>query len=215
MKDNEHHFLKRIFEELDPNCKTTSDYLYMSNVYIAMKEKLYFRLNQIKKEEYNWLSNETVDRCKKLLDENILFNNKSENISQEQTIIDNSMITENELIDNALQLFMHKDIPEAKYRFTARVDMITNDTIWELKCTSQISIEHLLQVVIYAWLWYTMHPASTKIFKILNIKTGELFQLKSSIEQLTCIIVLLIKGKYGEPNILSDIEFQNCFSNDS
>ena len=213
MKDNEHHFLKKIFEELDPNCRTTSDYLYMSNVYIAMKEKLYFRLKQIKKEEYNWLSNETIDRCKKLLDDNILSNNKNEEISQEQTIIENGMITENELIDNALQFYMKKDIPEAKYRFTARVDMITNDTIWELKCTSQISIEHLLQVVIYAWLWYTMYPTSDKKFKILNIKTGELFQLESSIEQLTRIIVLLIKGKYGEPNILSDSEFQNCFSN--
>jgi hypothetical protein len=215
MKDNEHHFLKKIFEELEPNCRTTSEYLYMSNVYIAMKEKLYFRLKQIKREEYNWLSNETIDRCKKLLDENILFNNKNENISQEQTIIENSMITENELIDNALQFFMKKDIPEAKYRFTARVDMITNDTIWELKCTSQISIEHLLQVVIYAWLWFTMYPTSDKKFKILNIKTGELFQLEPSIEQLTRIVVLLIKGKYGEPNILSDNEFQNCFANDS
>ena len=213
MKDNEHHFLKKIFEELDPNCRTTSDYLYMSNVYIAMKEKLYFRLKQIKKEEYNWLSNKTIDRCKKLLDDNVLCNNKNEDISQEQTIIENGMITENELIDNSLQFYMKKDIPEAKYRFTARVDMITNDTIWELKCTSQISIEHLLQVVIYAWLWYTMHPASDKKFKILNIKTGELFHLKSSIEQLTRIVVLLIKGKYGEPNILSDSEFQNCFSN--
>ena len=60
-----------------------------------------------------------------------------------------------------------------------------------------------------------MYPTSDKKFKILNIKTGELFQLESSIEQLTSIIVLLIKGKYGEPNILSDIEFQNCFSNNS
>ena len=45
------------------------------------------------------------------------------------------------------QPYMKKEIPEGKYRFTARVDMITNDTIWELKCTSQISVEHLLQVV--------------------------------------------------------------------
>ena len=215
MKDNEHHFLKKIFEELDPHCRTISEYLYMSNVYIAMKEKLYFRLKQIKNEEYNWLSNETIDRCKNLLDENILSDNKNEKITQEQTIIENSMITEHELIDEVLQFYMKKDIPEAKYRFTARVDMITDETIWELKCTNQISIEHLLQVVIYAWLWYTIHPASNKKFKILNIKTGELFQLKSSIEQLTRMVVLLIKGKYGEPSILSDKEFQDCFGNNS
>ena len=216
MKDNEHQFLKQIFKELEPECKTTSDYLYMSNVYIAMKEKLYFRLKQIKKEEYNWLSDSTIDDCKTLLNSNILSNmdgGKISDILQEQTIIESTSITENELIDDALQSYMKKDIPEARYRFTARVDMITHDTIWELKCTSQISIEHLLQVVIYAWLWYTMYPESDKKFKILNIKTGELFQLESSIEQLTRIVVLLLKGKYGEPNILSDSEFQNCFSN--
>ena len=56
MKDNEHQFLKEIFEQLVPVCVTTADYLYMSNVYIAMKEKLYFRLKQINKEEYDWLS---------------------------------------------------------------------------------------------------------------------------------------------------------------
>ena len=55
------------------------------------------------------------------------------------------------MIDEILRPFIERnDIPEAKYRFTARVDMITQNTIWELKCTSQISIEHLLQVVIYA-----------------------------------------------------------------
>jgi hypothetical protein len=155
------------------------------------------------------LSNETIDACRKLLDNNILSNNKNENISQEQTIIENSMITENELIDNALQFFMKKDIPEAKYRFTARVDMITNDTIWELKCTSQISIEQLLQVVIYAWICYTMHPASDKKFKILNVKTGELFQLESSTEQLTRIVVLLIKY-ITEANRILDLDGKLC-----
>jgi hypothetical protein len=35
MKENGHIFPKKI-----------SDYLYMSNVYIAVKEKLYFRLKQ-------------------------------------------------------------------------------------------------------------------------------------------------------------------------
>jgi AAA domain len=214
MKDNEHQYLKEIFEQLVPVCVTTADYLYMSNVYIAMKEKLYFRLKQINKKEYDWLSDDTIDECKKLLDKHILSDTDNPNdISQEVTIIENNMITEQELIDNALRCYMGKDIPEAKYCFAARVDMITKRTIWEIKCTSQISIEYLLQVVIYAWLWYTLHPRSDKDFRILNIKTGEVLKLVSSVQKLTRIVVLLLKGKYDTPKILNDKDFRSCFTN--
>jgi AAA domain len=214
MKDSEHQFLKQIFKELDPVCKTPSEYLYMSNVYISMKEKLYFRLKQIKRQEYNWLEDSVIGNCKKLLNENILFENLDvADIQQEHTIIDNTSLVEHEMIDEILRPFIERnDIPEAKYRFTARVDMITQNAIWELKCTSQISIEHLLQVVIYAWLWYSIHPNSNKEFKILNIKTGEVFKLQSSTEQLTRIITTLLEGKYGKQNVLSDTDFQNCFT---
>lgn len=214
MKDTEHYFLKSIFKELEPVCKTSSDYLYMSNVYIAMKEKLYFRLKQIKREEYNWLGDDVICDCKTLLDQNILFDSLNvNNIQQEHTIIDNTFITEHEVIDEILRPFIESNhIPDAKYRFTARVDMITENTIWELKCTSQISIEHLLQVVIYAWLWYSIHPDSNKFFKILNIKTGEIFELQTTHEELTYIITTLIEGKYGTQKTLSDIDFQNCFT---
>lgn len=213
MKENEHHFLKNIFKELKSVCKTSADYLYMSNVYIAMKEKLYFRLNQIKNEEYNWLSDEVIESCKKIMNENILSGIENiDSIKQEQTIIDSTMLTELVMIDEILRPYMGIKIPEAKYVFTARVDMITENTIWELKCTGQVSIEHLLQVIIYAWLWFSIYPDSDKIFKVLNIKTGEIFQLKSSTKQLTDIIILLIEGKYGKTRILSDDDFQHCFS---
>jgi hypothetical protein len=186
----------------------------MSNVYIAMKEKLYFRLKQIKREEYNWLEDNVICDCKTLLDQNIRLDSLDvSNIQQEHTIIDNTFITEHEVIDEILRPFIESNhIPDAKYRFTARVDMITENTIWELKCTSQISIEHLLQVVIYAWLWYSINPNSKKIFKILNIKTGEIFELQTTSGELTYIITTLLEGKYGTQKTLSDIDFQNCFT---
>ena len=206
MKDNEHVFLKETFKQLDPICKSPSDYLYMSNVYIAMKEKLYFKLNQINKEECNWLSESVVERCKNLLDTHIVHDGAN-SILQEQTIIDSTMITEHINLDSILEKYMNIDFPEAKYRFTARIDLVTEATIWELKCTSQISVEHLLQVVIYAWLWYGMYPNSAKNFKILNIKTGELIQLTASMQQLTTVVVLLLKGKYAKQKLLTDSEF--------
>ena len=79
-----------------------------------------------------------------------------------------------------------------------------------MKCTSQISIDHLLQVTIYAWIWriiYNGKPESNKQFKLLNIKTGEIKQLNATLEQLNQIMGKLLKGKYAKMERLSDDEF--------
>ena len=210
---NDHPFLKKVFEELNPICKTVSDYLYMSNVYFAIKEKLYFKLKQIDKNEYNWLTQEVINKCKLLLDKYIMPEAKCEDsdsldVEQEKTIIHCSSDEEHVNIDNILSRYIAKgDIPDAKYRFQGRVDIITSISIWELKCCSELSLEHKIQVVIYAFLWKVQYPLSQKIFKILNIKTGECLQLDSDIKILTKIMVLLIKGKYSTPKSMTDNEF--------
>jgi hypothetical protein len=78
--------------------------------------------------------------------------------------------------------------------------------VWELKCTSKITIDHLLQVVIYAWLWRTL-VADERNIRILNIKTGEVLELRASVDELTHIMVALLKGKYCEPVVKTDEEF--------
>jgi hypothetical protein len=207
--DTEHSFLKSIFKELNPICKTPSEYLYMSNVYFAMKEKLYFKLKQIKIMEYNWLKQDVVENCKRFLDKHIITDHNDKlNIKQEMTIIHNSSDELHLNIDMILSQYINKGIiPDAKYRFTARVDIVTNETIFEIKCCSSVTLDHQIQVVIYAFLWKTMYPLSQKKFKILNIKTGEVIQLNASYDILTKIVVLLLKGKFGTLKYLSDTEF--------
>jgi hypothetical protein len=210
---NDHSYLKQIFKELNHICITPSEYLYMSNVYFAMKEKLYFKLKQIEKSECNWLTPLVIEKCKSLLDNFILPEAKKTNsdildIQQEQTIIHNSSEDEHVNIDLALSKYIDKGvIPDANYRFTARIDLVTDESIWEIKCTSIISLEHKIQVIIYAFLWRTMYPLSQKKFKILNIKTGEVFLLDSNIKNLTKIVVLLINGKYSTPKTMTNEEF--------
>jgi hypothetical protein len=213
---NEHPFLKKVFEELNPICTTVSDYLYMSNVYFAMKEKLYFKLKQVEKNEYNWLTTEVIDKCKSLLDKYIdseikcgdSSGEKSLNVEQEKTIIHCSSEENHINIDKILAKYIVQgQIPDAKYRFQGRIDVITQISIWELKCCSELSVEHKIQVVIYAFLWKAQYPLSQKKFKILNIKTGECLELNADIKILTKIIVLLIKGKYETPKSITDVEF--------
>lgn len=200
-KSKEHGFLRNVFNELDPICKTTSEYLYMANVYLAVKEGLYFKLKQINKsDEYNWITDDIREKCSDRLSQ-IIGNECAKKPEFEVNIIKQSDEFAHSRIDEILSPFFKDEV----YRFTARIDIITENTIWELKCTSCINIEHQIQVIIYAWL--SQCVGINKPCKILNIKTGEIWELKSSFDELTDIVVKILKSKYNKPEILSDDEF--------
>ena len=212
MKPNEHLYLKQIFQEMSPTSKEPSDYLYMANMFISINERLYYNLKQIDQDEYTWLSPEILEKCKTRLDSIIEPDcidqfGVSQNPIFEETIIHHTMDQEHLLLDKAILEIYGND---AKFKFSGRVDLITEKTVWELKCTSQISIDHLLQVTIYAWIWriiYQNRPEFNKQFKLLNIKTGEIKQLNATLEQLNQIMGKLLKGKYAKMERLSDDEF--------
>jgi hypothetical protein len=80
-------------------------------------------------------------------------------------------------------------------RFSGRADLITWKTLWELKCTNSITVEHKLQTVMYAWLWQVVNNYSNKReVRIFNIKTGEVLRLNSTFEELTIIVVEILRG---------------------
>lgn len=212
MKPHEHMYLKRIFQEMSPTSKEPSDYLYMANMYISINERLYYNLKQIDQDEYTWLTTEILEKCKNRLDLIIGPDCIDEmGISQqpifEKTIIHYTMEDEHILIDKTILEIYGQD---AKFRFSGRIDLITEKTVWELKCTSQLSIDNLLQVVIYAWIWriiYKDKPEFNKQFKILNIKTGEIKRLDANLEQLNQIMEKLLKGKYAKQEKINDANF--------
>ena len=202
-KPNQHTFLRNIINELPKKCTRISEYLYMANVYLSCQEKLYFKLKQIDKDEYNWIPDSIMENCIDLLKTHI----GKECIHQKPTIESNIIQynTEDEYyrIDELLKTYFGEN---QQFRFKARVDLITESSVWELKCTSNISIDHLLQLVIYAWIW-RMTRSEHKEFKILNIKTGELKVLNAEIEDLTSIVVSLLRVKVQKPIPLTDDEF--------
>jgi hypothetical protein len=210
--DNEHLFLKRRFREVDPTNHTPANYLYLANLYLAVQEKLYFKLCQIAKEEYNWLSETVVDRCRRRLD---LVVGCETIIDHEYTFIHPKMEMEHRPIDELLDHHLVggqgtavTPLSTPKYRFSARLDLVTQSSIWEIKCTHQITIDHMLQVVIYAWLWRLVPGYDAKKnAKIFNLKTGEVFVLDATTEELTKIVVELLRGKYEKHEPLSDDDF--------
>ena len=206
LKDKDHSFIKKVYQEIDPLSQTPSDYLYLANIYIAVQEKLYFKLKQIDRSEYQWLSQEAVDICKRRMD-TIVGCEKVE--QHEHVFVNPKMEDAHAKIDVLLQPVLGTDV---KYRFSARLDLITQESIWELKCTQQITIDHLLQVVIYAWLWRTINPESTKKVKIFNIKNGEVMELHATLDELTEIMVELLRGKYEKVERHNDEQFLRQFT---
>jgi len=209
MKPNDHSYLKKIVQDLPEKIETIEEYLYIANISVAVQETLYFKLKQIDRDEYNWLSQGMIAHCTDRLDN--VIGKECKNIMPriEETIISQSDDKAHVRIDEFLAPHFGADI---KFRFTARTDLITNDSVWEMKCTSKISIDHMLQVVIYAWIWKMRvslddQQSDEKVFKIFNIKTNELLVLDASNDELNTIMLALLKGKFQKQQIKADDEF--------
>ncbi len=207
MKENEHMYLKRIVKEIPKQCNSIGDYLLLANIHTATQERVYFKLKQIGADEYNWISQEVMLNCMDRLDSIIGIELKGENphVLAEYTIIHHSMEELHAKIDQVLSPHFPQDM---RFRFTAIVDLLTDTSIWELKCTSEISTDHKLQVIIYAWIWDMLDKPAKK-FKILNIITGEIVNMNYEPAQLTDIVVALLKGKYQDTIVKTDEEFMN------
>jgi AAA domain len=199
-------FIKQNIINAPEFCNTSDDYLYLANITQTIKDKLHFRLKQINNNGYNWLTQNVINTCINRLyyfipPKNNPFKIEESIINQEDEHYHN--------IDKILENYFGKYI---KFRFNAIVDIITDRTIWELKCTNDISFEHKIQVVVYAWIWRltyestsTTPPTPPKIFRILNIKTGEVWKLNATIEQLTTIMVVLLQ-KLVKDKLHNDID---------
>lgn len=208
--DKKHYFIHNIIEEhLKPEFTNATDYLFASNIFKSLDEQLYFKLRQISKNDCTWLLDEDIDKFMLRLDNVIKsdFDNKEPLI--ENTFIHNSQEELHINIDKILS----QHLPNTtRFRFTARADLITDTCVWELKCTTEISIDHLIQVVIYAWLW-NLTNTEPKTFKVFNIKTGEILVLKPDFDKINTIVTEIIKGKYFHfEDKDDDIFIQECRS---
>lgn len=195
-KPNQHLFLKN--QPLIPFCQTIEDYLYMANVLEAAQEKLYFKLKQIT--EYTWLSPNILAECKRRMLHVLQKEIRKGEPKMEYVIVSHDDASINERLNACLSPFL-KDT----FSFSARVDLLTTGSLWELKCTSEISTEHMIQTVVYAWIMRTR--GFSQSVKIFNIKTGQVLRLEATHEQLNQIVVALLKGKYEKAEPSSETDF--------
>lgn len=215
MKDHEHKFLKEVASKMPTTFTKPADYLYLANVYTAFQEKLYFKLKQISPDDYNWLTDAMMNQCKKRLDRFIGSECETAKPLIEKTLIHQSQEIDHEHIDQFLGEYFEYNI---KFRFTARLDIVTTQTVWEIKCVREITMDHQLQLIVYAWLYEMIKkPSSTPLhqhqFKIFNIRTGEIQKLVADREHLDFIVISLLQGKYQEIEKITDEAFLNMCAN--
>jgi hypothetical protein len=216
LEEHEHEYLKKCRNELNHTCNTISEYLRLANLYVAVKEKLYFKYKQIPSDEYTWLSVDIMKECFKRMYETLgkecvprMQNNKLIfPFKIEETIVSSVFTQCTKKINDYLSLFF----PNDEFFFTARVDLITDDCVWEIKCVNTLSNDHFLQVVIYAWLWRLCvedieNLENIREFKLFNIKTGEIYVLHATSEELNFIVIALLRDKFGNKETKVDNDF--------
>jgi hypothetical protein len=203
-KPDEHVFLHNIVKDIPETCTKISDYLYLANVSSAIETELYSKLKQIERDEYEWLNENKLSKYYERLNNNVGEECRNGKWYPEKMIIHHSCDEDHFEIDELFKKML--PFNEYKFRFTARIDLDTETTIWELKCTSQITIEHKMQTVIYAWLYQLVYNKK-KIVRLFNIKTGEIWRIDAEIEELTKIVVELVRGKCNKNEKKTEIEY--------
>lgn len=196
------HYVQSMFKTISKKHIQTRHYLQLSNMYIALKENLFFKLKQISKEEdYVWLTPSLIKQCFKIIRDAL----SSDGSSSSDFLVEETIISYDDDYNDMDELL--KDANIRLFRLNARIDLITPKTIWELKCTSETTVDHLLQVVVYAWIWRVATKREHRDFKILNIKTGEIQKLNATNEELTEIMFAIFKNNYRKHKRCTDEEF--------
>ena len=169
------------------------DYLLIGNLYLALTNKLYAKIAQIK--NYDWVDLNMIFRC-----------HSNMNMITDPNIKFEVPIISDELAD----CYVHTHQEFGQIHIVSRLDAIDTNTVWEFKCVDNLNLDHKLQIIIYAWVYSKSLMEKLygkKDFILLNIKSGQMLKLKSNYYLIEQIIELIFQDKYGQKIVLDDEEF--------
>lgn len=169
--------------------------LYLSTLYDACISGYKHRTKQIT--SYEWLKEKEFVKCSNVLKSHVGEVQNPQSLKFELPL---------------------KGVPflKSKYELWGQIDILNfeQNTLWEIKCTSSIDNEHIIQLAIYSWMIYTQQemrgvPAPQRItsFKLLNVCRNELVSLLYDHDKITNMIDYLLKCKYEVKRVLTDTEF--------
>jgi hypothetical protein len=159
-------------------------------IYLAITNNLIHKITQIS--DYKLVTKPNLKLCVKRLDYNLGSNAKAKF---------------EEYIESDIQVDISgMDVPLER-TINGFVDCITQDTIWEFKCLGgSIQPIHLLQLAIYGWASWEQNRILRKL-RILNILSGEKYEIQASPTQLNQVINTLITYKFTPKPVITDEQF--------
>ena len=215
----EHSFFLDKFQQCSSSGREIADYLFLANLHLSINERLYYRLNQIQRDEHDWLGPDIIDVCTARLRSLLLLDqDQDQDQAQDQAqdpcfehvVASYENDAANAVIDRKVERMLQRSTeeePAPRILFSARVDLLTASALYEVKCTSETQIEHFLQLAIYLWLWRTAHPDDARRAFLINLRNNEKWELRASNEELDCMMQTLLLGKYGAKFEMTDDEF--------
>lgn len=171
----------------------TNYLLYISTLYDATINGYIHRTKQIA--SYDWITDAQLQQCCDRL----------------QSHVGTGLDKKNVLFEVP---YKECHFLQTKYYLWGRIDIMDNDNdvLWEIKCTSQIDDEHIIQLAIYAWMTYTKDKKQRE-YKLLNICSNEVITLIYDHSNTTDMIEYLLNSKYEKKKVLTDTEFiADCIS---
>jgi ATP:corrinoid adenosyltransferase len=180
-REKQHYIDKIKIETL-----TVEQLLYIANCWNSTKNGLLFKVYQIT--NYNWLTQDTLDKCIDRMNKLNITNESSFEYKVE-------IADEPELMERRLVGF---------------IDCFdkNNNIIYEFKCVSKLTKEHYLQLAFYMYIFELKKKTDVDISYVLfNILTNEYYTISCDPEKLREIVKFVIDAKYNKKKALTNEEF--------
>lgn len=182
-------FLQEHVDALPERFTKAEHFLHLANVYRGVSTKQYFKLKQIK--SYKWIKEEHAKR---------ILETYRNHVTR----------------DGGVESFEHavgvKDFRVAGFltNISGSVDIVTPKTVFEIKCTQQLQLEHVIQLILYKWMW-NRGGVGDKEFKLLNVLTGECVRVNGTPAEIETVVSLLLEEKYlSDPRALDEDFVSKC-----
>jgi hypothetical protein len=199
--DDNHPSLLRLFRETNWEHPTIVDYTRIAVMYYTLNQSLDHKIAQIP--FHDWLREDDVAQCHRIMKKHITD-------------------------DAVYECVIHcssKEFPAyGTVVINGRMDVVSKHDVYELKCVQAIAMEHKLQLLVYAWMWHCNErkPKDERMpsqrgkrrFFLLNVLSGERWEVVASYSRLKEAVELMLESKYGPKEKYSDLEFiDKCLHN--
>ena len=194
--------IKMLIDQLPRAYTEPADFLRLSAVYQAFTQGYLFKTAQIT--TYDWLRDADVALC--------MANLAACLRRDPPTAYEFPLLVPEPRGDAGFRYrdaFIYESEAYGDIQISGIVDVLTPTTVYELKSVGTLTIDHYIQVILYAWIWRECYEAThgARRFVLLNIRTAEQWELIAPPDVCDAIVQRLLKNKYAPAPQLTDSEF--------